>query len=35
MSGLFSYHGSNSDGDDIGHMFGKKQWNADPVDWTD
>jgi hypothetical protein len=35
MAGLFSYHGTNSDGDDVGHMFGKKQWGAAPVDWTD
>lgn len=35
MSGLFSYHGTNSSGENLGHMFGKKQWGADPVDWTD
>ena len=34
-SGLFSFHGQNSSGDDIGHMFGKKQWGADPTDWTE
>lgn len=35
MTGLFSYHGTTTSGDDIGHMFGKRQWGADPVDWTD
>ena len=35
MSGLWSYHGANSDGDAIGHMFGKTQWGASPTDWTD
>ena len=35
MSGLWNYHGTNSSGDDIGHMFGKTQWGANPEDWTD
>lgn len=35
MAGLWSYHNTNSDGDEIGHMFGKTQWGASPVDWTD
>lgn len=35
MSGLWNYHGTNSDGDAIGHMFGKTQWGASPTDWTD
>lgn len=35
MTGLFSFHGTTSDGDAIGHMFGKTQWDASPTDWTD
>ena len=35
MSGLFGYHGTTASGDDVGHMFGKKQWGANPTDWTD
>lgn len=35
IAGLISFHGTNSTGDEIGHMFGKTQWGAAPEDWTD
>lgn len=31
-SGLIGFHGNNNDGTAIGHMFGKRQWGAEPVD---
>lgn len=32
---IISYHGTDEDGDDIGHMFGKTQWGADVEDFDD
>ena len=34
-SGLIGFHGTDKSGVEIGHMFGKRQWGAQPEDFDD